>query len=128
LLQAVQDLDLHVFLNKSLPEIWSLLLETAGPGNPPGPQRSAILYATVFLPGAWLLGSLWEASSLKNQAFDAWSTCRLRLPDSATKLFDKTKIKAEIYRRNLGTVFQLRHYCLEHRCQECEVLKNALGS
>lgn len=128
LLLAVEELDLHDFITKPLPEIWQSLLDRASLFAVPGPQRSGVLYSTVFLPASWLLGSLWAASGLKTRAFQSWKNYRGRLPESVTKIFDKTKIKAEIYRRNLGTVFQLRHYCRGHRCQECEVLKNALGS
>lgn len=128
LLLAIEALDLRHFIEQPLPRIWQSLLERASRFAGPGPQRSDVLYSTVFLPASWLLGSLWAASDLKNRAFRNWVNHRVRLPESVTKIFDKTKIKAEIYRRNLGTVFQLRHYCREHRCQECEVLKNALGS
>ncbi|MDX1618089.1 MAG: hypothetical protein R3224_04850, partial [Balneolaceae bacterium] len=93
-----------------------------------GEGRSGILYGVVFLPALYLLGSLFRSDRLRHRAFEIWKNYRTGIPPSLFTLYRNSEIPARLYRRKLGAVYQLRHYCRPRRCQDCEVLQQAISS
>ncbi len=111
------------------PEIlWKELIQTVNTETGIGRERSDILYGIVFLPALWLLGNLLHINRLKQQTFDSWMNHHAQLPTSLFTLFARADIPPEIYKYQLGAVYQLKHYCRPRRCRQCKVLKEIISS
>jgi hypothetical protein len=87
-----------------------------------------ILFATVYLPALYFLGTLYQSKSLIDTVKDLWNTYQAPIPAVLLSKFNKLDIPSSIYRNKLGAVHQLKHYCASKKCSECLVLKNAISS
>ena len=94
-----------------------------------GTTRAKILYGTVYLPALYVLGSLFGASSISQNAFERWQELSSPVPDILLRKFKGMKgIKPELYQSKLGAVHQLKEYCAPRRCHDCMVLKKVISS
>ncbi|MDZ7771389.1 MAG: DUF2851 family protein [Balneolaceae bacterium] len=107
--------------------IWRELLDEVPEDGRPGAERASILYATVFLPALYLLGERMGPPSLMRRARRAWEACRPLVPDELLVPFALTQLPPELYRRRLGAVYQLRHFCRGRRCEDCKVFQTAIN-
>lgn len=91
-----------------------------------GAERSSILFATVLLPSLYLLGEFLADTALKGRARHAWDRHRADIPPALLEPFTAAGLSGETFRHRLGAIYQLRHYCEERRCGECEVFEHAI--
>lgn len=123
----LKTLSLHQ-LHRCDPErAWMDLLEGIPECDRPGAERASILYGTVFLPALYLLGERTGPRSLMRRARRAWETCRPLVPDELLAPFARTPLAPALYRRRLAAVYQLRHFCLGRRCEDCKVFQAAIN-
>lgn len=108
--------------------IWSQLINSVRTIPGIGKSRSQILFGIVFLPALYLLGNLLHSKKLKQEAFSHWMMHTSDIPDSLSKLYKNSGFPPELYKRRLGAVHQLNHYCKRRRCQDCLVLKEVISS
>lgn len=106
--------------------IWERLLASMPPDAPLGAERSSILFATVLLPSLYLLGEFLADPALEKRSRRAWNRHRADIPPALLKPFLAAGLPGEVFRQRLGAVYQLRNYCEERRCGECEVFKHAI--
>lgn len=109
-------------------DLWNRLLESIDTETGIGRQRGDILFGIVLLPGLWLLGNLFHIPRLKQTAFDSWMSHHAQLPASLFDLFERAGISPKLYKKKLGAVYQLKHYCKPRRCNRCKVLKEIISS
>lgn len=107
---------------------WDELISRAGPQNLPGQQMQKILFATVFLPGLYLLGDLLFSNKLKNEALTLWRNTNARLPAGILKPFRKSGLPYQKFRSKFGLVHQLKRYCRNRNCHRCELFKKSIQS
>ena len=86
-----------------------------------------LLKATVFLPAMYVLGNLFGATYISEEARRQWSRFVAPIPRSLVK---KVQVFSPEANRKistkLGTIHQLRSYCNNKQCYNCEVLKKAV--
>lgn len=87
-----------------------------------------ILFATVYLPALYFLGTMYQSKSLIDKVKDQWNTYQAPIPPILLSKFNALEISTSTYRNKLGAVHQLKHYCTSKKCSECLVLKNAISS
>lgn len=111
-------------------ELWEELINinTKKLNSSIGKERSEILFGTVFLPALYLLGQLFHSAKIKNRSWSLWKNHRVSLPKSLLRRLNDTELESSVYKRKLGTIYQLRHYCKAGRCQKCFVFKNEISS
>ena len=109
-------------------ELWQELLDDIQTKPGIGQERASILFGTVFLPSMYFLGNLFFKEELKNQCWSLWQKHEAHIPSSLLKLFDNTAISPSLYKRKLGSVYQLRSYCRPRNCQDCKVFKSVISS
>lgn len=107
---------------------WENFLDAISTSPSIGRERGSILFGTVFLPAMYCLGNLFHASKLKSQSWELWQQHQAQIPNSLLKQLHQTNLPPSLYRKKLGTVYQLREYCQPHNCQHCKVFKNAISS
>ncbi|MCW9708561.1 DUF2851 family protein [Fodinibius salsisoli] len=107
---------------------WKKLIQSIDMAPSVGPERSSILFGTVFLPSLYILGNLFHKTSLKDKAWNLWVNHEVKLPKSLLKKFHKTELRPALYNNKLGTIHQLRNYCQKGGCQKCFVFKNEIFS
>src|SRR5699024_7451335 len=93
-----------------------------------GSQRAGILFGTVWIPDHYLLHKLLVNQPQTTEIYDRWMDYRTKLPAVVTKPFAQASFPPAAYKHKLGTAYQLHHYCHNHRCHQCNVLKNAIYS
>jgi hypothetical protein len=120
------DTQLDHFLHAEPKQYWEQWLTHSPPSLRIGQQRKQILFGTVFLPSLYLLGALGASTFLKQRSFSSWQHLQAPIPASLLKPLQNSEIPSSIYRRRLGAVYQLRHYCRAQRCHDCKILKNSL--
>lgn len=108
-------------------KLWNDMLRQIDTTPALGTERGDILYGTVFLPALYLLGRLFFAHNRESTAWERWQAHRVRLPKSLLRPLSQTGLSPALYRKKLGTIHQLRHYCRAGRCQQCFVFKNAIS-
>ncbi len=127
---AISDLLLENSLEKYLSEqstsIWEQVIVESGNSYS---ARYRILFATVYLPALFTLGSLFGAKHLSVAALQQWNTFSAPVPKSLLKEFTSLGKKTnQFIAGKLGAVHQLKAYCKPLRCHQCEVLKKAILS
>ena len=114
------------FLNDGVLNLWLGWTEELNLNNS---SKSKILYATVYLPAVYVLGSIFYSQRITKIAFNEWDNYRTPIPKSIIKPFQSLgEIDSKLYENKLGTVHQLNEYCNSHRCHECFVLKKVILS
>tara|TARA_R110000868_G_scaffold294140_3_gene554756 strand:+ start:2924 stop:4090 length:1167 start_codon:yes stop_codon:yes gene_type:complete len=102
---------------------WMLEVSLEGSG------KMKILYGTVYLPAIYVLGNLFGAKELSNQASKEWNNLKVPIPKSILKSYSSLpEIPPAIYNKKLGSIHQLKAYCNTRRCHECFVLKKVILS
>lgn len=109
-------------------EIWKELLNDVQTKPGIGQERASILFGTVLLPSMYFLGNLFLKEELKNRCWLLWQEHEAYIPSSLLKLFDNTSISPSLYKRKLGSIYQLRSYCRPRNCQNCNVFKSVISS
>jgi hypothetical protein len=116
------------WLNTEPAQSWKQLTEQIKSRPGLGRERAQILYGTVWLPALFMLGNLVESERLRTAAYFEWLSLKPNLPKSLLRPFSAMNIEPDLYRHNLGTIYQLRTYCKPRRCKNCEVFKCAISS
>ncbi|WP_445666717.1 DUF2851 family protein [Fodinibius sp. AD559] len=109
-------------------ELWEKLLDNVQTKPGLGQERASILFGTVFLPSMYFLGNLLLKEGLKNRCWSLWQEHEAHIPSSLFKLFDNADISPSLYKKKLGSIYQLRSYCRPRNCQECKVFKSVISS
>lgn len=128
---AVQFIDLILqtpfeeFLDKNALDHWASWCKKIGIEKAGHPK---ILYATVFLPALYFLGTLYHSKNLLEAVKDQWNTYQAPIPTILFSKFKKLGLPSTIYKNKLGAIHQLKHYCAQRKCSECLVLKKAISS
>jgi len=121
----VMNTPMKSFLNQAPPDIW----ESWFSGQyTPGKQRRKIMYATVFLPSLYYLGTLGQSKKICNIAYEEWRDLRVPYPKSLSVWFKDAGFPNSVFEKKLGAVHQLKRYCHQGRCNECELLKSATSA
>lgn len=128
MLWHIQNLPFEQWMRKQPKELWQNLLNSIDTKPGIGKERGSILFGTVFLPALYFLGNLFFNKDLKTKSWALWQKHQAFIPPSLLTLFDNTNISKSIYRKRLGTIYQLRSYCHPQNCQECKVFKSAISS
>lgn len=113
------------FLNKDAPGLWTSWCKEIGIQRAGHPK---ILFATVFLPSLYFLGTLYQSHSLIEATKEIWITYKAPIPKVLFSKFHELEIPASSYQKKLGAIHQLKHYCKAKKCSECFILKNAISS
>ncbi|PAU93002.1 hypothetical protein CK503_13850 [Aliifodinibius salipaludis] len=109
-------------------EVWKKLLNDIRTKPGIGQERASILFGTVFLPAMYFLGNLFFREPLKNHCWSLWQKHEAQIPSSLLKLFENTGIPSSLYKKKLGSIYQLRSYCRPRNCQDCKVFKSVISS
>ena len=125
LVPKVMNTPLDQYLNNTPAAIWNHWFSDR---YKPGKQRRKILYGTVFLPALYYLGHLGHSAKMCQTAYKQWQNLRVSYPGSLSTWFVDAGFPKEVYHRKLGAVHQLKRYCRQGRCNECELLKSATSS
>lgn len=122
---CILEIPFEDFLGTNYFRIWQQVLNKAGVTG----QYIQILYGSVFLPAVYALAVLFEYSALKSKVLLEWQSLRTPVPDVFTKKFGQIspQVKQAIS-KTLGTAHQIKAYCHQRRCAQCEVLKKAIAS
>lgn len=124
--EQIMKVSLKDLLTNSDHDFWSDWTREAGIVNH---YKSRILKATVYLPALYFLGSLFHSRKLMGMTESVWSEYRVPIPKSVqNKLRAFGEKQAKKYKNQLGSVYQLRSYCKQRKCHECEVLKKVISS
>ena len=113
------------FLSKDSTEMWEKFCDKLEIIRS---SRLDILYGTVFLPALYTLGMLFAHESMKHEVRTIWDDLQTPIPRSLLKKFKALQLKSGNYRKKLGSIHQLKSYCMPGKCSECFVLKNAIQS
>lgn len=123
--QNVMDTSMQTYLSRSPSTIWNGWLSSP---YTPGKQRRTIMYATVFLPALYYLGTLGHSKKICSTTYQEWRDMRVPYPKSLSKWFKAAGLPIGVYHKKLGAVHQLKRYCRQGRCNECELLKSATSA
>lgn len=124
--QKVLETPFEAFLNNGVLELWSTWIRDL---NLEKNAKSDLLFATVFIPSVYVLGSIFHSQKLTNLAYSAWHSLKVPIPKTLLKPFQSFEgINAKVYENKLGIVHQLNAYCNTRRCHECLVLKKVILS
>jgi hypothetical protein len=93
-----------------------------------GSQMQQILYCTVFLPAIYLLGDLLCSEKLKKESKALWWKSKMNLPGAILEPFKKSGFPYKEYKHNPGLAHQLKRYCRQRICHQCEVFKKSIHS
>lgn len=104
-------------LLRSPDDIWRQLTAESGLSK----SRQKLLYLTVWLPAAYLLGSVLMALQLQSYAYKNWKQHRYAPEPSLQKPFSEAGFPRHLISGHLGTVHQLRSYCRAGRCEACGI-------
>ena len=127
ILYAVNSLPFKEFLSPGL-SAWDSVLRSVHPAHLPGRQMLNILKHTIYLPAAYLLGDLLHSEGLKNSAYSEWRSLRGGVPEEVAAPFKKSGFKINKQTRKAGLAHQLKRFCREGNCHQCEVFKKAISS
>lgn len=113
------------FLGEDYETFWKKALVEAGIGG----NLIKILFGTVYLPAIFALSSLFAINTLKHSIIERWKRLSSPIPELLVKpLRELSPHSPKLFENKLGAVHQLRAYCRQRRCNECEVLKKAISS
>lgn len=116
------------FLTENPVDIWNEIKKPSKLIHPVGKQRCEILYRTCFLPIMYLCGSVFQSHSLMEQTIGQWNRKPFVPDPSILKTFRRSGFPANGILHNTGTVYQLKNYCRQHRCDSCSIMKTILLS
>lgn len=106
--------------------IWDQWMKMAGLD---GYFKPRVLKATVFLPALYAAAVITSNSKLSEMAISEWKKSRVLLPESIRReLRFLPENVFEYASWQLSSVHQVREWCRQRRCADCEVLKRAIAS
>lgn len=114
-----------IFLEENVLDIWDFWCKKTNVHKAGHPK---ILFATVFLPALYFLGTLYQSKILTRTVKNKWASYQAPIPSILLSEFNKLDFPASIYQNKLGAIHQLKHYCMPKKCSECLVLKKAISS
>ncbi len=107
---------------------WDMITNRIQKQYLPGKQMQEILKITVFLPALYLLGDLLFSESLKHESKTLWLNSKFRLPKKILDPFQKSGFPLQNNQQNPGLAHQLKRYCWQRNCHQCEVFKKSIHS
>lgn len=123
----LQKTPFRTFLKQDV-DFWDNLYSQIPKKYHPGRQIMSLLYQTIYLPGIYLLGDLFESKRHRKSALYHWTTDTQRVPPTIQQPFRKSGFSVSSQNRKLGMAHQLKRYCHKLQCYRCEIFKNAICS
>jgi hypothetical protein len=107
---------------------WDMITDSIQKQYLPGRQMQQILKVTVFLPALYLLGDLLFSEKLKHESKTSWLNSKVSLPEKILAPFKKSGFPLRNHQQNPGVAHQLKRYCWQRNCHQCEVFKKSIHS
>lgn len=124
---AAEALPFSTFLKNGV-FAWRQLINDLPKGNRPGRSRLSVIKFTVFLPAIYLLGDLFHADGIKQEAFECWQKGSQQVPRKVSDPFKEAGFEVEKGLQVMGLAHQYKRYCRVKRCHKCNVFKYAIRS
>ncbi|MFY0685346.1 MAG: DUF2851 family protein [Balneola sp.] len=124
-MDAILQTPFNNFLEENVFKLWSVWCKKFGVHKAGHPK---ILFATVFLPALYFLGTLYCSKKLINTVNNEWDSYKAPIPKVLVSKFEQLDISPSVYQKKLGAMHQLNHYCRQKKCSECLVLKKVISS
>lgn len=124
---VIMEMPLKIFLTQ--PESsWRKLANSISANYRAGKSRNQLLFHSNYLPALYVLGDLLFHTSLKEKAKQQWMEERQFVPCEIKKPFQKAGYSLKESGAKLGLAHQLKRFCYERNCHQCEVFKSAIRS
>ena len=120
------DLPRSEYLNKSAQDLWNQLLQSCP--QRPGKFRARQLQQVVWMPAVYLMGSLCGSSSLMEQSYHLWQQTNGGVPEPILATFTGCGLADKRQINHPGAIYQYKHYCRQHACTSCGIMKNIIGA
>lgn len=124
-LYLIREVPFEDFLNPLSISYWKEWTHLSGVHNS---DLAKILYATVYLPALYTLGSLYFSHPLINAVKEEWKNFKAPIPKSLLSGYQQLNVSEGVYKNKLGSIHHLRGYCNQGKCHKCLVLKKAISS
>jgi hypothetical protein len=122
----IKEIPFSTILKEPETGLWDRWMAGAGLATYYKPR---VLKATVFFPALYAASALTAQQKLGEYAYEEWKKYQVLLPESIRREFAFMPAEAlEYASKQLPMVHQVREWCMNKRCSECEVLKRAFAS
>lgn len=105
---------------------WDTTQEMIPDNFKPGRMIARLVYYTAYIPAVFLLGKLLHDKSLMNESYICWKEQAAFVPASMQVPFKNAGFNVNGKVKKLGLAHQYKRYCLQKKCRDCKVFKNAI--